>query len=332
MNMNSLPFGNSISKDFNCPYKWSDHFHEHLGKHFSLHAPKKHDKFHINHAIQSSGDLSVGSFMQSEYSFERQSQSTDTVILAIPLSGERKYKSGKKETKIIGCRSAYYIGIDDYFSFETSGGCDLVFFINTDSLKRILNKRKDLGVNNLQSMIFSKSYEIVYNNLKHDYLNALINMVTMFDNLKNSENRIVQLGIDDLIQRTITSLLYDYNQEVFDNGEISISSLDPRVLDYVCDNIIGFSGRVLNITEMECLTGLSVQTLNLLFHKKFGCSPREWQRNEHLSMARKLLFDSNNNQSLKEIARVSGFSSLRSFSRFYMQRFGELPSDTLKKR
>jgi len=67
------------------------------------------------------------------------------------------------------------------------------------------------------------------------------------------------------------------------------------------------------------------------FRKARGYTPMEFLTDERLQSARERLLKSNFESSVALIALECGFINLGRFSQYYRKRFGELPSETLRK-
>ena len=77
---------------------------------------------------------------------------------------------------------------------------------------------------------------------------------------------------------------------------------------------------------------IASRTLHLGFQKHRGYSPGQFLRNERLALARgELALAATDGRKVTEVAFGCGFPHLGKFSRQYMRKFGERPSDTLKR-
>lgn len=77
--------------------------------------------------------------------------------------------------------------------------------------------------------------------------------------------------------------------------------------------------------------GTNARTLQHSFQKKRGCSPMEFLRNSRMEEARAGLLQPEENTSVTGEAAHWGFLHFGRFSREYQIRFGELPSETLRR-
>ena len=74
------------------------------------------------------------------------------------------------------------------------------------------------------------------------------------------------------------------------------------------------------------------RSLQYGFRKYFGCRPFEWLRNERLILAKTKLTNSNDSMNITTLVYDLGFPSASLFSKYYKEKFGEKPSETLSRK
>ena len=329
---NRLIFGNELAQSFDNPSQWSDYVNSTLAGVASVDTPKNKKDFYSNGRIQKVGNVRVGVADRSSTYIKRNKIDESIITLSIPLSGSREFICGKKSFNAFAKKSMFLSGTDDPFSYYSDGGMDLVIFMQTDCLDRIIKANKILQSNGLRKIDYSHSQMIETDHLSHDFIETYIQISEIFDDLKGMDSEISRLGLDDLIQRIFLNIIADNNNFRADNMQSDDKMIDHTTLDMVCDAVGNYSNKVMTITEMQELTGLSTRALHVAFRKRFDCTPREWQRNEHLNRAREMLLSNSSNMSVSEVAHHQGFVSEKTFTRFYLTRFGELPSETLRRK
>ncbi|WP_312408382.1 AraC family transcriptional regulator, partial [Pseudomonas rhodesiae] len=87
-------------------------------------------------------------------------------------------------------------------------------------------------------------------------------------------------------------------------------------------------GEALSLTELAATAGMSVRSLNTLCQRCYGQTPMERLRNLRLEAVRERLRDGRE-LSITEVALEHGFAHLGRFARYYRERFGELPHQTI---
>jgi AraC-like DNA-binding protein len=100
-----------------------------------------------------------------------------------------------------------------------------------------------------------------------------------------------------------------------------------RAIDWLRRNPNGAVG----LDKLSHVAGVRPRTLEAHFKQFLGTTPLGWVRNARLSQARKDLLNASNNTTVTGVALSRGFDQLGRFSGAYRQRFGELPSVTLKR-
>lgn len=88
----------------------------------------------------------------------------------------------------------------------------------------------------------------------------------------------------------------------------------------------------ITVTQMAKVAGVSIRTLQDGFKKYVGMSPTDYLRDVRLSRVREdLIHNHTGDSSISDIAFLWGFTHLGRFAKIYSERFGELPSETVRK-
>jgi transcriptional regulator GlxA family with amidase domain len=87
----------------------------------------------------------------------------------------------------------------------------------------------------------------------------------------------------------------------------------------------------ITIARLARATAASARSIFYHFKNSRGQSPMSFVKQVRLEHARKMLESSGTNRSVTEIAVDCGFGNLGHFAGDYLKRFGERPSDTLKR-
>jgi AraC-like DNA-binding protein len=88
------------------------------------------------------------------------------------------------------------------------------------------------------------------------------------------------------------------------------------------------TGRSIGINELIAAAGVSERALQQAFRRYRGCSPSEFSRNLRLDAARAALLSG---EGVTETALAFGFAHFGRFAQAYAARFGEKPSETVKR-
>lgn len=83
--------------------------------------------------------------------------------------------------------------------------------------------------------------------------------------------------------------------------------------------------------QLAELTGISLRTLYNSFRKFRGVSPMRYLRDLRMEKVRQELLDTSKLRNVTSVATRWGFFELGRFAAEYRKRYGESPSDTLKR-
>jgi len=167
---------------------------------------------------------------------------------------------------------------------------------------------------------------------KTNFYTIFYNLFNLIDALYPDTHHMENIGLGEIFYRTaIRFMMSELDQKIISKDDFS-DTKSSAAIDVICSAIRANTSKPLNSTEMEKLAGLSARAIQLAFNNKFGCSPQEWQRNHRLDRARHILASVDYHLSIKNLSYELGFFSPQSFSSYYKKRFGELPTETLKKK
>ena len=105
-----------------------------------------------------------------------------------------------------------------------------------------------------------------------------------------------------------------------------VLDLDP-LLERIEANL---GGRV-TLGDLEAWGDCSARTIQLAFQKRFGIGPMEWVRDRRLDLVRAKLLAAPPGATVREIAVACGMPRMATLVPEYAKRFGELPSETLRR-
>lgn len=107
--------------------------------------------------------------------------------------------------------------------------------------------------------------------------------------------------------------------------------LRPRHVRRAAEYIHAHADRAIALNDLVRASGVSERTLHAGFQKYYGVSPMTYLRNVRLDRARlRLTQPGAGKVSVTAVALECGFGHLGKFARAYRDRFGELPSETLR--
>jgi len=105
-----------------------------------------------------------------------------------------------------------------------------------------------------------------------------------------------------------------------------------RRVSRACDIIRARSDEALSLTRLAAELEVSPRWLQLSFQSVEGMSPREYLQRVRLERVRERLLSRDETDSVTSAAMDCGFLHLGRFSQAYRRAFGELPSETIRRR
>jgi len=141
--------------------------------------------------------------------------------------------------------------------------------------------------------------------------------------------RLTAAGFDDVVLRTVAAMLRPDLAAAADPTQARRAArfdLDP-LLEAITASLCG---RV-TLADMERWSGRTARTIQLAFQRRFGLGPMQWVRDRRLELVRMRLLAARNGETVREIAAACGMHRQATLSTEYVRRFGERPSDTLRR-
>jgi adenylate cyclase len=105
----------------------------------------------------------------------------------------------------------------------------------------------------------------------------------------------------------------------------------PRDVARVLEWARGHLGEPVGLAALARIGGVPPRTLETHFVRFLGATPMGWLRQARLAQARRALLASGGRSSVSQVAMEAGFGPLGRVAAPYCRRFGELPSETLRR-
>jgi AraC-like DNA-binding protein len=106
----------------------------------------------------------------------------------------------------------------------------------------------------------------------------------------------------------------------------------PAIIQRARDFIDAHASEAIRLGDLARVLGVGLRSLQSGFRRHVGCSPREYLMNCRLQLARSRLLSADPSTKVSTVAFDCGFSDLAVFSTKYRLMYGELPSETLRRR
>ncbi|MDP3519432.1 MAG: helix-turn-helix domain-containing protein [Hydrogenophaga sp.] len=117
-----------------------------------------------------------------------------------------------------------------------------------------------------------------------------------------------------------------------DTTELPNLERRKKLVDQACELMLSHADEPLSILEVCSRVGASKRKLNYCFQDVLGTTPIKYLRSLRLNSARRGLRQAAPGVTIQDIASHWGFWHLSQFAQDYRRLFGELPSETLRKR
>jgi AraC-like DNA-binding protein len=137
--------------------------------------------------------------------------------------------------------------------------------------------------------------------------------------LRHMEHSLISLILEGL----------EHNYAKFVNGPGR--GIAPWQLRAVEDFIFESADQPLTLGELAAVGGVSARSLQSMFIRRRGCSPMEFLRRVRFERVREELSDPEPETTVTSAALRWGFLHLSRFAAHYQSRFGEKPSETLRR-
>jgi len=141
-------------------------------------------------------------------------------------------------------------------------------------------------------------------------------------------NPDLRRSYDEILLSALLALPHNQLEKLNKDRQYQITpGLVRRAEEYMKAHL----NEAITISDLLQICNCSRSVLFSAFRKAQGYTPMEFLTEQRLQSARERLLKSNFESSVALIALECGFINLGRFSQYYRNRFGELPSDTLRK-
>lgn len=134
----------------------------------------------------------------------------------------------------------------------------------------------------------------------------------------------------EVLRREMEDVLLSAVLETQAAGRLDVAGCEPFHLQRAEAYIRVHSSRPVSLSELVAVAGVSERTLQQSFLRHRGQSPSEFSRDLRLDLAREAIA-SRGDASVTQIALEFGFNHFGRFAQSYGARFGEKPSETLRR-
>ncbi len=247
-------------------------------------------------------------------------------LVQIPLNGRAEISCGKEMILSDVNMASIPNPLEKLDMVWHSGNPQLMVYINRATLEKRL---EDLIGREIHVPVrFELGMDLTTQNAK-SWRNLIDTLVSDVDHEGLTMHAGIRNQFQDLI---ITGLLLSQKHNYSESIGTSIEPITSRSVRLAMAACEANPQDPLTVTDMAHFAGVSIRSLQDGFKKYVGMSPTDYLRNVRLNRVREeLLTERSFDSSIADIAFRWGFTHLGRFAKLYHERFGELPSETIRK-
>ena len=327
-NIPQLIFGEVSAEKFNNIADFGAAFDKHSPRLRLISSLDSHSEFRSKFTSTTINQTKIMAFSHSSFYFEM-TEERDCEIW-IPLNGENQHNNHHGAFRLAEGENILFDQSHEK-SVKSSKGSSVAIGIDLIRLNDIINAMNGSEPDTDHHLSKEGSVVLPLFMCGISFNQIFLNIFNQIDQLNGQPGALTISGIDEIIYRTLVlmmnkNLLEDHHAN--DRKDYGIRTEIRRLCEYLKTHLED----QINLTTMEKISGLSSRSLQYGFRKYFGCRPCEWLRNERLNLAKTKLTNSNDNMNITTLVYDLGFPSASLFSKYYKEKFGEKPSETLARK
>lgn len=269
--------------------------------------------------------LSISS-MATTPMYVEQYPSEEEMYIFIPLYGGCEIVAGGKKLQAIAMQKALLYTYMTHGS-ENSNSSFVMFKLDKKRLE--FTAKTMLGEDKKRVKFhFDAPQEINLQYYKTSFLDIFLGLLKIVEECHCDERLLETIHFDDFIYRNVVLML---RPDTF----LSDHTKTPKHLVSALKNILDFMehypDKMLSLTDLEHISGVSSRMLQYLFKKELNTTPSRFLRTQKLKKAKEILIYNHSSLSIATIAYELGFSNQSQFSKYFQVEFGFLPSEIMKK-
>jgi AraC-like DNA-binding protein len=247
-------------------------------------------------------------------------------LIQIPLQGSAEISCGKDSIHSDIATASIPNPLEKLDMVWHAGNPQLMVYINRVTLEKRL---EDLIGREIHVPVkFDLGMDLTTQKAK-SWRNLIDTLVSDVDHEGLTMHAGIRNQFQDLI---ITGLLLSQKHNYSESIGTSIEPITSRSVRLAMAACEANPQDPLTVTDMARYAGVSIRSLQDGFKKYVGMSPTDYLRNVRLNRVREeLLAERSFDSSIADIAFTWGFTHLGRFAKIYHERFGELPSETIRK-
>jgi len=213
---------------------------------------------------------------------------------------------------------------------HSEGGMKSVILVSV-SVKRLMESARVMLGENIGKLDIQTPRLLDTAHGKMNLLAVIHQACLLVDQFQGDIGLLRNFSPDETIVRAVIMMLAPDCFFSGNNIDAAVGHPKKRMLDNLCDYIVGNLDQPFDLTRLELISGMSARMLQLEFKKRYAATPLQWVREQRLIKAHALLRNPQMTTTVSTIAADCGFDNFSDFAKRYAAVFGELPSETLKK-
>ncbi|NIV13674.1 MAG: helix-turn-helix domain-containing protein [Aliifodinibius sp.] len=231
------------------------------------------------------------------------------------------------ETHLVSRNKAVFIGPAKKVRIERPARSEILYLrVPLSDLRN--NFEKLTAKHNRGPLVFNRKVNVVRGSgaMLKGLMDYLVNLFAVNDSVLAIP--AIRKSFDDLLMTALLTLPHNKVDHLYEDRTGMVApAIVRRAEEYMRANL----EKPLNIHDLVRICDCSRSVLFSAFRNARNYTPMEFLTEQRLHHAREQLLKSNYNVSVLSIASNCGFVSHSWFSQVYKKRFGERPSDTLRK-
>ena len=245
--------------------------------------------------------------------------------IALPISGSYQTWVNGKNYRFSCEQGAMYFPSGKRY---TEGGDKSTLLISLNERSIVETVKSMLGIRSILNMDLDVSRTLSLKVGKVDFQKIIRNLCLLIDQCDGDPALLKNMALEDSIYRVCAMMI---KPELFlSTDDVAFKKTPESPIDGLCEWIVANLDKAITLSHLERVSGLSARLLQYAFARKYGCTPMQWVREQRLGFAHKMLLNADELTKISSVAAMCGFANFSDFAKRYAERFGQLPSVTLK--